>query len=263
MEFYAVKSAWGENRGMTLHRPNIGDNYIFIHFKTPVKAELNGIETDIKPGGCIFYESFSEQKFSSPDCPLVHDWFHADTETCRILTAKYGIECSKVYYPSDTGEISDIISKIELEYLKKDRFTADSCNALAQRLFIALARSEQPAGNCGSVSKYREHFLHIRSKIHSDVNPQITVDDMATLANMSVSRFFYLYKEIFGISPKKDLSNLRLQRAKILLSGSDKNIEEIAELSGYANQYTFIRKFKKDTGITPGRYRKSNSAAPI
>lgn len=256
MEFYAVKSAWGENRGMTLHRPNIGDNYIFIHFKTPVIAEINGIETDIKPGGCILYESFSEQKFSSPACPLIHDWFHADTQSCREMTAKYEIECGKVYYPSDTGEISDIISRIELEYMKKDRFTSDSCTALAQRLFVALARSEQTEGISGSASKYREQFFDIRSKIHSDVNPQINVETMASLANMSVSRFFYLYKEIFGISPKKDLNNLRLQRAKILLSGSDKSVEEIAELSGYSNQYTFIRKFKKETGITPGRYRK-------
>lgn len=255
MEFYAVKSAWAEKQGMTLHRPSIGNNYIFIHFKTPVRAEINGSEIDIKPGGCILYESFSEQKFSSPDCPLVHDWFHADTASCREMTAKYGIECSKVYYPADTGEISDIISRIELEHLKKDKFTTDSCNALAQRLFVALARSEQSDGSTSGASKYREQFLHIRSKIHSNVNPRISVEDMASLANMSVSRFFYLYKEIFGISPKKDLNNLRLQRAKILLSGSDSSIEEIAELSGYSNQYTFIRKFKKETGVTPGRYR--------
>lgn len=256
MEFYDIKSAWGEKHGYTLYRPNIGDNYIFIHFKTPAKVFFGDEEVSVNPGGCVFFESFSEQKFSSPDCPLVHDWFHADTASCRELTAKYKIECSKIYYPADAGEISDIINKIELECVRNDSFKADSCNALANRLFILLARSEKPDGIDVCSLKYKDTFLNIRSKIHSDYACTMTVEDMAALANMSVSRFFCLYKKIFGISPKKDLNNLRLQRAKILLSGSDNSIERIAELSGYTNQYNFIRQFKKHTGVTPGKYRK-------
>lgn len=115
MEFYAVKSDWHEKKGFNLERSDIGDNYIFVHFKTPVTAYLDGGETRVSPGGCILFESFLPQKFSSPECELLHDWFHADTVSCRAMAKKYKIECGKVFYPADNDAVSRIVADIELE----------------------------------------------------------------------------------------------------------------------------------------------------
>lgn len=260
MEFYAVKSDWHEKKGFNLERSDIGDNYIFVHFKTPVTVYLDGGETRVSPGGCILFESFLPQKFSSPECELLHDWFHADTVSCRAMAKKYKIECGKVFYPADNDAVSRIVADIELEYLRREAFYKEVCDSLAERLFVLLARAEKNSFSDLSAMHYKELFCEIRAKIHAEYASDRTVEDMARLANMSESRFFAVYRQIFGISPQKDLNNSRLQRAKILLSDNSLSVEKISELVGFNNHYHFIRQFKKNTGMPPGKYRKMISS---
>ena len=82
-----------------------------------------------------------------------------------------------------------------------------------------------------------------------------SIDEMAELVHLSASRFFTLYKNIFGVSPKEDLLKSRIQHAEMLLS-QGYSVKEVATLSGFSNQYNFIRQFKKLTGQTPGKYKK-------
>ena len=42
-----------------------------------------------------------------------------------------------------------------------------------------------------------------------------------------------------------------------LLSDPQKTIDEIAAICGYKDAYYFGRIFKKKTGVSPGKYRKS------
>ena len=69
-----------------------------------------------------------------------------------------------------------------------------------------------------------------------------------------MAQFYDLYKEFFGISPKKDLQTVRIEHAINLLK-SNISVKECAEQIGYKNEYYFIRKFKEITGQTPGHYK--------
>ncbi len=256
MEFYAIKSDWQEKQGFELNRSDIGDNCIFVHFRTPVTVYFGEEAVRVSPGGCILFESFLPQHFASPECVLLHDWFHADTKSCRALAKQYGIECNKVYYPADGNAVTGIIADIELEYLRCEMFYKEVSDNLAKKLFVLLARADKSSVSDLSAMRYKEQFLGIRAAVHANYTADCRVEDMARLANMSMSRFFTIYKQIFGISPQKDLNNSRLQRAKIMLSNSSYSVEKISELVGFNNQYHFIRRFKKSTGMSPGQYRK-------
>ena len=80
------------------------------------------------------------------------------------------------------------------------------------------------------------------------------IDALAKSANLSTSRFSVLYKNMFGISPKKDIINARISKAKYLMSLGSQSLLEVSELCGYQNIYHFIRQFRTVTGITPGAY---------
>ena len=54
------------------------------------------------------------------------------------------------------------------------------------------------------------------------------------------------------------LLEYRLSKATTLLTSSEHNITEIAELTGFCDSSFFIKMFKKKTGVTPNAYRKDH-----
>ena len=257
MKFFLVDTFWPEKKGFVLHRDNIGEQYIFIHFLTPVTAVLRGEEVDIRPGGCVFFGANTMQCFSSPDCELVHDWFHADMD-CEKIINKYGLECEKVYYPNNSDEITKIISDIKLEYTIRAPYFEELSLSAAEKMMIKLARSRTEAYVEADRNFRQEEMLtRARAEIHMDICRQWTVEDMAKIVNLSESRFYFLYKKQFGISPQKDLAIKRIETAQTLLAKKQLTVKETARLTGYNNEYHFIRQFKQITGMTPGRAAKA------
>lgn len=55
------------------------------------------------------------------------------------------------------------------------------------------------------------------------------------------------------------VNGLRMRRAKQLLTSLHLKIQEIASAVGYQNVNSFIRMFKRYSGMTPGEYRKKHA----
>ena len=80
--------------------------------------------------------------------------------------------------------------------------------------------------------------------------------DVADAINMGYSKFRRLFKEYTGYAPLQYLQELRLQRSKQLLVGTDLSLTEIADRVGYDNADYFSAAFKKKNHITPANFRK-------
>ena len=68
--------------------------------------------------------------------------------------------------------------------------------------------------------------------------------------------FSRLFKEKTGLSPKQYLLNVRLKRAKELLSETVYPIKEISTATGFSDPLYFSKLFLKKEGISPSLYRK-------
>jgi len=68
-----------------------------------------------------------------------------------------------------------------------------------------------------------------------------------------------LLKAETGTSFVDVLTNMRIQKAITMMNTSSLKIYEIAELTGYSNQYYFSRSFKKVTGLSPVQYKEGKS----
>lgn len=86
----------------------------------------------------------------------------------------------------------------------------------------------------------------------------IFVDMLADKLNLTSGYLSSSFKAKMGISLTDYVSQLRVDKAKLLLVDPALKIQDIAERVGYPNVNTFIRVFKKLTGQTPGDYRKTN-----
>jgi two-component system response regulator YesN len=86
---------------------------------------------------------------------------------------------------------------------------------------------------------------------------------MATASNyisMNYSQFSALFKEYAGKSFSDYLLNTRLTESRRLLADESISIGRVSKLSGFKNEKHFMRCFKKETGVSPGEYRRNLQA---
>lgn len=256
MEIKSVYGLWPEKKGFELDIKGTENFYVFVHFLSGVKQK-NGDE--IKKGACILYKPFSHRYFFAKDSDLIHDWMHF-TGSADITAAKYNIEMNKIYYPENDSEITEIIKEIEVERLTCRPYCSEICDLKIEELFAKIARGINMENNPRVDKETYERFFGIRSIMQTEFNKIQSIEQLAARVNLSSSRFYVLYRKIFGISPKQDLLNIRMEHAKQLLLQKNCSVCEIAEQLGYGNQYHFIRQFKKITGTTPAKYARCGAS---
>ncbi|MFC0331207.1 response regulator [Paenibacillus sepulcri] len=93
---------------------------------------------------------------------------------------------------------------------------------------------------------------HIDSSYHTDLK----ASELAALLKITPNYFSILFKQNFGKGFAEYLNEVRIERAKASLVGTDERVFEIAEKVGYKEYKYFCSIFKSHTGITPTQYRK-------
>ncbi len=86
---------------------------------------------------------------------------------------------------------------------------------------------------------------------------QLTVADLATVADMSPSHFSRGFSETFGESPHQYLLTRRLERAATLLRTSDWSVARICFAVGWNSVGSFTTSFHRVFGQSPTAYRTS------
>ncbi|QGQ99815.1 helix-turn-helix domain-containing protein [Paenibacillus psychroresistens] len=115
----------------------------------------------------------------------------------------------------------------------------------------------------GRSSELRQAVEHSLDQLHQNYDKQLSVEQLAKEAMMSVRHYSRLFKKMTGESPSDYLADLRIKRAKLLLLLTSDSQDTIANHSGFPDKFYFNRRFKQRTGMTPGTYvRHFQQASP-
>lgn len=93
--------------------------------------------------------------------------------------------------------------------------------------------------------------------MHGDVARAWTVEALAAQVGLSRTAFSERFRRCVGVPPLTYLIRWRMALAKAALRNGECNISELSERIGYASSAAFSIAFKRETGISPGRYRAS------
>jgi two-component system response regulator YesN len=80
---------------------------------------------------------------------------------------------------------------------------------------------------------------------------------MAQELGLDPSYFSRLFRSHTGQSPRRFLTNARMQLARFLLRDSQLTIARIGERTGYADARFFARHFREQHGLSPSDYRSA------
>ena len=117
--------------------------------------------------------------------------------------------------------------------------------------FIELVYSSQDARK---VSQVRPAINYI----DANYDKAVSLSEISRACHLSISRMSHVFKEQMGITVVEYMTNVRIERAKEFLLGTDLNCTEICFQVGYNNQSYFTRTFKELVGITPRQFRVKN-----
>ncbi len=96
----------------------------------------------------------------------------------------------------------------------------------------------------------------LREIMEDNYSYPMSIAEYARLSGRSLSTFKRDFKDNFGTTPAKWLRQKRLERARYLLTYTNKSVTEAAFESGFVNHSHFTRAFKETFEKTPLEYSK-------
>jgi len=99
--------------------------------------------------------------------------------------------------------------------------------------------------------------IEFKSTIQHNLYANLSVDELARLCHLSTSSFKRKFKESFNASPKKYISQKKVEKAAALLKSDRSRVSDIAYDVGFDSLATFNRNFTSTYGLSPSEYRVS------
>jgi AraC-like DNA-binding protein len=160
---------------------------------------------------------------------------HRPSERYRILglieTVIHEMKNPEGYYRYRMSLfLSQIIEWVSTDFLRRNRM-----------------KSEHPS----SYKTYRDIVAYLNNFYADNLTKSIIENNL----NRKYEYLCQIFKENAGITMSIYIQQLRVQRAKYLLSNNDRNVKDIAEEVGFEDPFYFSRVFKKIEGISPSQYR--------
>jgi AraC-like DNA-binding protein len=137
---------------------------------------------------------------------------------------------------------------------------------LSEVLFVQAIRAhleELPGDVRGWLGALREPSIsRALALLHRHPERPWSVESLGKAVGMSRSRFAERFRQVVGEPPLAYLAAWRMHRARALLRDGARRMGGIARALGYGSEAAFSTAFKRETGRTPGEYRRAARLRP-
>lgn len=101
----------------------------------------------------------------------------------------------------------------------------------------------------------------VKDYIQENLHQAITLDALASLANVSRFHFARMFRHSTGVSAMAYLERARMARAQELIRAGGLSMALVAVAVGYEDQSYFTRRFRLRVGMTPAAYARESGFA--
>ncbi|MEV4263494.1 AraC family transcriptional regulator [Kribbella sp. NPDC049584] len=170
-----------------------------------------------------------------------------------------------VHVPAYSGAHSSVHAVVELLADEVDRQQPGMdaiVPSLLDTLLLYVARSwfEQSSrdeSTTGWIAALKDPAISSAlSAIHHDLTHPWTVEELGERAGLSRAAFARRFTTLIGQPPLAYVTWWRMITAARLLRESDVPLRVVARQAGYSSEIAFAAAFKREHGVSPGRYRR-------
>lgn len=156
-------------------------------------------------------------------------------------------------------EHMNLLLEWSLEGLLQELHSLGTLNDIFETLksnfgkWLMESRENQSKENIQTVIAKTQEY--IANNYHKD----LSIEEVSELADLSISHFCLLFKQVTGLTFLEYLTQCRIEKAKYILKNSQVKVYQVAPLVGYQDPRYFTQVFKKVTGMTPTEYREEEA----
>ena len=145
---------------------------------------------------------------------------------------------------------------------KKETLCALMAKELSLQFLVILLKELSPQAT-NNLSDYFHLETYDKATIaqtitnyfHENYMKKISIEEIAKSTYLSTTYITKIYKEITGDTPINYLINLRMEKAREILSEGHFSIQTVAKRVGYDDPYYFSKLFKKKFGYSPSTFK--------
>jgi len=131
---------------------------------------------------------------------------------------------------------------------------------LAATLAVHLLRNyaspqKSPISHKGGLAPRQKQ--RVLDYIEEHLTGELGLVELSAIANLSPHYFVQAFKESIGTTPHRFVMKKRVRLALDLLRDEQRSIGEIAQTTGFSSPGHLATVFRRATGLTPGRFRRS------
>ncbi len=159
--------------------------------------------------------------------------------------------CVQKICPSEPGELASLFRSAFAAYACED---GQNFAALAD--FFRVMSIVYPRLCFTGERRQDERIARAAYELETHYSENCSIEELATLAHMSVSHFHAVFKATMGMTPVEYRNHIRVRHAILRLIRTDQTVERISEDLGFESVTYFRRVFKKETGCPPSKYNQ-------
>ncbi|WP_428580078.1 AraC family transcriptional regulator [Sphaerochaeta sp.] len=198
--------------------------------------------------------------------PGIRYWYEPDdtvnwTEYLVGFKGEYPEDLQRLGYFSDDQVIKDVgmhesfvaIFTELLEISKEQR--SGYQHVLGSDIMVLLAKINYLLQQDLQLHEHELELIeHAKVKFQEHLYTTLDIESLASSLNVSYTTFRDIFKKYADLSPYQYFLQMKLNKAKELLSEGNLTVKEVSFKLAFDNPYYFSRFFKKKTGVSPSRW---------
>ena len=161
------------------------------------------------------------------------------------------------------GGIRKTLRDIEREIIYTDEYSKSMVAIEVCKIILLMMRKDSSEQSIRKTSEIPvenpvndEQYNKVMQFIEDNLSRDITVKDISDAVCAEYKYFSHCFVLKYGIRLKQYIKGRRIEKAKEMLTQTDKNMSEIAESCGFGSIHYLARVFKKEESMSPTEFRK-------
>ena len=211
---------------------------IVLPLQGVIEMKMGEFDGKVSVGDAFVIHAGLNHAFSADEAArfLVVDLSQLPPNLCHAQTQKFLLSPATLAYVQFAG----------LQLMSKTNAHLE--NAMCGMLLQLLEQQ-------GQQLRIDPRIASVISEIQQDISQNWSVERLAKLSFLSPTQFKTVFKSNLGQTSQQFVLQLRMEKAKALLTHTDLPVQLIGEKVGFSNPSAFTRRFSQFFGLSPKSYR--------